>query len=108
MRAITSRDRAVLWLALTAAPLVAYAFSCCAAGALVGRFGAKAGPKEAAIGAALAALVGAGFTVLVSSFATALAGLLALLPLGLGAGWLGGRWGLRRRLASATRAPPPP
>jgi tRNA-(ms[2]io[6]A)-hydroxylase len=108
MKTLTSHDRVVLWLALTAAPLVAYALSCFAAGALVGRFGAKAGPREAAVGGALAAVVGAGLTVVVSSFAAAMAGLLVLLPLGIGAGWMGGRLGLRRRVAGATRSPPPP
>jgi len=108
MQTASSQDRLVLGLALTAAPVVAYAFSCSAAGALVGRFGAKAGPREAAVGGALAAVVGAGLTLVGSSFAASLAGLLVLLPLGLGAGWLGGRFGLGRRVASATRSAPPP
>ena len=108
MQTSSSHERLALWLALTAAPLAAYALSCGAAGALVGRFGAKAGPREAAFGGALAAVVGAGLTMVGSSPATSFAGLLVLLPLGLGAGWLGGRFGLGRRVASAKRSPPPP
>src|SRR6185295_18863220 len=36
-------DRSLLWLVVTGAPMMTYAFACWAAGAMVGRFGAKAG-----------------------------------------------------------------
>jgi tRNA-(ms[2]io[6]A)-hydroxylase len=90
-------DRFGLWFVLTATPLLAYAVSCSAAGAMVGRFGGKAGRKEAAIAGALAALAGAGLTLLNSTLAASAASLLMLVPIGTGAAWLGGSFGVRRR-----------
>src|SRR5262249_21150257 len=80
----SSVDRFWLWFGLTGAPIVAYTFSCWAAGALVGRFGGKAGPKEAARAGGLAALAGAGLTLFRASAATSTASLLILVPLGVG------------------------
>ena len=40
--------RFAMWLAAVGAPVLAYIFSCFGAGTLVGRFGARAGPREAA------------------------------------------------------------
>ena len=101
-------DRLLLWLGVTAPPMLSFAFSCWAAGALVGRFGASNGPKQTALVGAIAALVACALTALVGADAiTSLAALALLLPLGVGGGWLGGRFGVRRRAASATRAPPP-
>ena len=108
MVASSSGDRWGLWLAVTVPPLVTYAFSCWAAGALVGRFGAKAGTREAAVAGALAALVGTVLTLVSANAAAALASLLVLAPVGVLAGWLGGRFGFSRRVASTKRAPPPP
>jgi hypothetical protein len=103
-----SSDRFWLWFVLTAAPVLAYALSCVAAGALVGRFGAKAGPKEAAIAGLLAALAGAALTLVQASIAASAASLVVLVPVGVGSAWLGGRIGLARRVASATRKAPAP
>ena len=89
--------RVLLWLAVTAVPILSFAIACVAAGALVGRFGGRAGAKEAALGTALAALVGALISVVQAGWAFSLVGLLVLLPVGAGAGWVGGRLGWRRR-----------
>src|SRR3954447_7182301 len=56
-------DRFWLWFVLTVAPILAYALSCWASGAMVGRFGGKAGAREAAMAGGFAALVGAGLTL---------------------------------------------
>jgi tRNA-(ms[2]io[6]A)-hydroxylase len=104
----TTGDRVALWLALSAAPILSYALSCAAAGALVGRFGGKAGPKEAAMAGALAALAGAGISLLRETFAASAASLLMLVPIGVGLAWLGGRLGFRLRKAEVTRQAPPP
>jgi hypothetical protein len=106
--ASSAGGRLGLWLAVTVPPLVAYAFSCGAAGALVGRFGAKAGTREAAIAGALAAIVGTVLTIVGATAAAALASLLVLAPVGVLAAWIGGRIGFSRRVASTKRAPPPP
>src|SRR5258705_227693 len=47
-----------LWFVLTVGPVLAYGLACWASGAMVGRFGGKAGPREAAVagGGALVAL----------------------------------------------------
>jgi hypothetical protein len=101
-------DRLWLWLCLTAPPILTYAFSCWAAGALVGRFGGSTGPKDTALMGALATLVACAITSLAGvPFLLYLAALVVLLPFGVGGGWLGGRFGVRLRTASATRAPPP-
>ncbi len=101
-------SRLLLWIGVTAPPLITFAFSCWGAGALVGRFGGNNGPRQTAIVGALAALAACAVAVLVGANAsTSLAALAVLLPLGVGGGWLGGRWGVRRRTVSATRAAPP-
>lgn len=89
--------RVGLWFAVTAAPILSFAAACLAAGALVGRFGNRAGAKEAALGAALAAAVGALLSMVQAGWLFALAGLVVLVPVGAGAGWLGGRTGWNRR-----------
>jgi len=89
--------RVGLWFAVTGVPILSFAVACVAAGALVGRFGNRAGVKEAAMGAALAAAVGALLSMLQAGWAFSLAGLLVLLPVGASAGWLGGRIGWGRR-----------
>jgi len=93
----SSGDRFWLWFVLTVAPIVAYALSCWASGAMVGRFGGKAGPREAAMAGAFAALVGAGLTLLRASASASAASLLVLVPVGVGAAWLGGTFGKKRR-----------
>jgi tRNA-(ms[2]io[6]A)-hydroxylase len=104
----TTGDRIALWLALTAAPILSYAFSCAASGTLVGRFGGKAGPKEAALAGALAAIAGAGVSLLRETFVASAASLLLLVPIGVGMAWLGGKLGFRLRKAAVMRKPPPP
>jgi hypothetical protein len=86
-----------LWFAVTGVPLLSFAVACLAAGALVGRFGNRAGMKEAAAGSALAAAVGALLSMAQAGWVFSLAGLLVLMPLGAGAGWFGGRIGWRYR-----------
>jgi tRNA-(ms[2]io[6]A)-hydroxylase len=103
-----SSSRFSLWLASIAAPILTYSFACWSAGALVGRFGGKAGPKEAVTAGALSALVGCVLSLIGASTASSLAALLVLLPLGIAAAWVGARFGMKRRVASATRVPPPP
>jgi tRNA-(ms[2]io[6]A)-hydroxylase len=95
----SSGDRLRLWFALTAAPIVAYTLACLASGALVGRFGGRAGAREAALSGAIAALVGAGLTLLRASASASAASLVVLLPLGVGAAWLGGVLGKKGRRA---------
>jgi hypothetical protein len=89
--------RVGLWFAVTAVPILSFATACLAAGALVGRFGNRAGAKEAALGSALAALVGSMLSVLQAGWAFSLVGLIVLAPVGAGAGWVGGRIGWNRR-----------
>lgn len=89
--------RAGLWFAVTAVPILSFAVACLASGALVGRFGNRAGAKEGALGTALAALVGALLSVLQAGWLFSLVSLLVLAPVGAGAGWLGGRLGFNRR-----------
>jgi tRNA-(ms[2]io[6]A)-hydroxylase len=89
--------RAALWLAVTATPMLSFAVACLAAGALVGRFGQRAGAKEAAFGGALAAAAGAMLSAVQAGWVFSLVGLAVLAPVGAGAGWLGGRLGWARR-----------
>lgn len=108
--------RALLWLAVVVPSVVAYAFACWAAGALIGRFGAKVTPRAAAIAGAFTSLV-LSLLVLLPSFRdtsrasfwlwTALGVFAVLLPLGAGVAWLGGRFGVRLRNRSFLRPPPP-
>ena len=89
--------RVGLWFAVTAVPILSFAVACLAAGALVGRFGNRAAAKEAALGSALAASVGALLSTVQAGWVFSLAGFIVLVPVGAGAGWLGGRMGWRRR-----------
>jgi hypothetical protein len=100
--------RAALWLASTATPLATYAFACWASGALIGRFGARITARRAALAGALGATAGAVLSLLQSSWVASLAALGVLLPLGMLAAWLGGRFGIRLRIRAFTRPPPPP
>jgi tRNA-(ms[2]io[6]A)-hydroxylase len=93
----SASDRFWLWFVLTVAPIVAYALACWASGAMVGRFGGKAGPREAAVAGLVAALVGAALTLVRASPAASAASLLVLVPVGVGAAWLGGAFGKKRR-----------
>jgi len=100
--------RFVLWLAVVAGPGLSFAISCWTSGALVGRFGTKAGPKEAWMAGAISALLATSLSLALTSWPSSIAGLVLLLPIGAGAAWIGGRFGLARRVASITRAPPAP
>jgi hypothetical protein len=86
-----------LWFAVTGVPILSFAVACLGAGALVGRFGNRAGSKEAAAGSALAAVVGALLSMAQAGWVFSLAGIVVLVPVGLGAGWLGGWVGWHRR-----------
>jgi hypothetical protein len=99
----------LLWLAVTVPPLISFGFSCWAAGALVGRFGAGTSPRQTVeVGAVAAFVVCAGSFLIEASATTSAAAFGLLLPLGVGAGWLGGRFGVGRRRAAALKPPPPP
>jgi hypothetical protein len=100
--------RAALWLASTAMPVATYAFACWAAGALIGRFGARVTTRRTAYVGALASVAGTIISLRPSSLAASLAALGVLLPLGMLAAWLGGRFGIQRRNRAFIRAPPPP
>lgn len=86
-----------VWLAVTAGPILTFALACASAGVLVGRFGSRAGAKQAAQGAALAGAVGALLTIVQVGWVVSLGSLVVLVPAGAGAGWLGGRLGERLR-----------
>jgi tRNA-(ms[2]io[6]A)-hydroxylase len=86
---------------LTGLPvLVAFALAAWAAGAVVGRFGLRAGPRTAplagALGALLLLLLALGRGGL-GSFALLAALTAVLLAAGAGCAWLGARFGQRRR-----------
>lgn len=87
--------------ALSAAPLlVAFALAAFGAGALVGRFGGRAGPPQAALGAALAATLATGAALAARigiSGISAVAGLATLALAGGLGGSLGGSFGFRKR-----------
>jgi hypothetical protein len=104
----SSADRLWLGFVLTVLPVLAYALSCWASGALVGRFGAKAGPREAAIAGACAALGSAALTLARTGVSSSVASLLLLAPVGIGAAWLGARFGVAKRIASVNRPPTAP
>jgi tRNA-(ms[2]io[6]A)-hydroxylase len=93
----TGPSRFGLLFAVTAVPILSFAVSCVASGALVGRFGNRAGIKEAVQGCAVAAAVGALLSMAQAGWASSLASLVVLLPAGAASGWLGGRigWGKR-------------
>jgi tRNA-(ms[2]io[6]A)-hydroxylase len=93
----TGATRVGLWLAVTGVPILTFAVSCLGSGALVGRFGSRAGIKEAAEGCALAAAVGALLSMVQGGWVFSLASMVVLGPVGAAAGWLGGRIGWGRR-----------
>ena len=93
----SASDRFWLWFVLTVAPVVAFALACWASGAMVGRFGGRAGPREAALAGAVTAVVAAGLTLARASAAASAASLVVLVPIGVGAAWLGGAFGKKRR-----------
>jgi hypothetical protein len=96
------------WM-LTVPPFATYALSCWAAGALVGRFGAVTGPKETALAGCLAGVLVSAIAALGGVQGSALGGaVILLLPVGTISGWIGGRFGVRRRRAAALRPPPAP
>jgi tRNA-(ms[2]io[6]A)-hydroxylase len=85
------------WMALLATSLLTFLLACLASGALVGRFGNRAGPKEAAQGCAAAAIVAALGSAFQIGWGAALGGLMVLTLVGAVAGWGGGRLGWARR-----------
>ena len=111
--------RAAMWFAAVGAPVLAYIFSCFGAGMLVGRFGARAGPQEAAGAGGVAGLTLWGLVFLRGSEASpgvgssaapgavlAAVALVVLVSLGGVTSYAGGRLGFRLRTASATRPVP--
>ena len=94
-------DRFWVAFAVTGLPIVAFALACLAGGALVGRFGGRAGAREAAFAGALTSAAGAGLTLLQGGAPAALAGLVVLAPVGTLGAWLGGRFGWRLRARRA-------
>lgn len=93
----SAADRFWLWFALTVVPVVAYGLACVGSGALVGRFGGRAGPREAAVGGALAAVSAAVVMLLQAGADVSVASLVVLVPVGMGGAWLGGAFGKKRR-----------
>ena len=92
--------RAAYAAALVVPALLSFGFACWAGGAVVGRFGGSSGARESAWAATLAALLAAIVAALGGGFGSwPVAILTAMVLAGLGSlfGWLGGRWGLRRR-----------
>jgi hypothetical protein len=91
-------ERAMVKAALSAPALVSCLVSAGFAGFVVGRFGGKAGPREAAVGGLVAGTVA---SALAASGGGGLVALLWLWPpvagLGLLGGYLGGRIGRRKR-----------
>jgi hypothetical protein len=97
---LSPREQSILG-ALSAAPLLlAFALAAFGAGALVGRFGGRAGPPQAALGAALAAAFATGLvwaTRTGISGISAVAGLVVLALAGGLGGLLGGSFGFGKR-----------
>ena len=89
--------RVGVWFAVTAVPILSFGAACLAAGALVGRFGNRAAAREAAAGSALAGAVGALLSMAQAGWTFSLAAFFVLVPVGAGAGWLGGRIGWNGR-----------
>lgn len=94
-------EQARFWGAVLAFPLLAFALACFAAGALVGRFGGRAGAREATAAGALAAALAWSLAaaLLGSSGAVwnAAAAFVVLVPTGALVARGGARWGERRR-----------
>jgi tRNA-(ms[2]io[6]A)-hydroxylase len=100
----TGPSRFGLWFAVTAVPILSFAVSCVASGALVGRFGNRAGIKEAVQGCTVAATVGALLSMAQAGWASSLASLVLLVPAGAASGWFGGRLGWRKRPLAERRS----
>ena len=92
--------RALLWAALAGVPALSFALACFGAGLLVTRFGAKARLYDAARAGGLSAVVGAILSI-GWSVAAAMTALVVLTPIGVAAGWAGGRFGRRLKGRSA-------
>lgn len=94
--ALSGGERVAAGAAILLPLLVSFVVACAGAGALVGRFGGRAGRREAALAGAVAAL--AAWLIALASGAlapwpVAAASGLVLLCAGAAAGWLGGRVG---------------
>lgn len=100
LASLSPRDSALLGT-LSAAPLLlAFTLAAFGAGALVGRFGGRAGPTDAALGAALAGALVTGLAFATRagiSGISAVAGLAVLALAGTLGGSLGGSFGFRKR-----------
>ncbi len=93
----TPERRVLLSMSLAAMPLLGFVAACLVGGGLVGRFGGKAGVREAAV----AGVVAASTAWALTAAGVGLGSTWMLWPpialVGLGAGWLGGRLGVRAR-----------
>src|SRR5262249_12456478 len=97
---VTPRAQAALALISGVPVLASFGVAAGLAGAMVGRFGGRAGPREAALGGILAAVLVISIAALAGSGLPTLVILLALVTLaagGAGLGFVGGRFGARKR-----------
>jgi hypothetical protein len=101
-------DRARVWLVISGLHIVTLSSAALGGGAMVGRFGGKAGPREAALGGVLVALAGWSLTAIRTELFPSLPLIFGLGLLAGGFAWIGGKLGFRRRLAGILRPPPPP
>jgi len=101
IRNASAGQKLLLMLSALGPVLVPWVFACAAAGALVGRFGGAARSKHAAYSGLAAAAAGIGVAALggaLDSAAAFASSVVALAGPAAAAGWLGGKFGERRRL----------
>jgi hypothetical protein len=97
---LTPGQASLLGASVAVPLLVAFAVAGFGAGALVGRFGGRAGRVQAGLGAALAGVLAASLGLVAKggvSWASILASGIALVLVGTLGGWLGGSFGFRKR-----------
>jgi len=96
----TPGQRLAVMFAMVVPVLSSFVLASLAAGALVGRFGGRSGPREAAMGGALGALAAWGLAALggtLGPWPVAVSTALVLVVLGALAGGWGAHWGRRKR-----------
>jgi hypothetical protein len=96
----SGRERALVQTSVVVPGLIGYLISAALAGFIVGRFGGKAGPKEAAVGGLVAGTFASALTAAGAGFVALLWFWPPMAALGLLGGYLGGRLGRRREGAA--------
>lgn len=91
-RAQALASRAILFVGV-----VGFAIAALTGGLLVGRFGARAGVRQATLAGVIAPVIAWLLTAASVGFLTSLPALGPLVAIGALAAWAGGRWGLRLR-----------